>query len=431
MPISAIPRSPQLLCQHGEEPGCCSICQPIATLTQQTLSAQLDELLDAARPRLLHLATLSGITDDQIEDVVQETSIEAWRHLENLREPAKFSSWLDGICRNVCRRHLRTRNEQKAREISLLAGEDDRGETTFDLPDPFVIDPHEDLIRQDMQLLLYRALGYLPADTRELVERCYLAEQPQREVALQMGMSIGALELKLYRARQQLSQVLRGDLRVDMQEFGLLLDEDESSGWQQTRYWCWLCGKQRMRAHFTVTSTNRVHLRLRCPDCSQKYDTNIVDSGDVSIDGGSGSRTFRPAFKRVMRAIGDLYSQMIYEKRCTICQSPVRVHLIDNSNSAVSSDLLTILKKLSRNFYVCVECPVCGPSVSDLAGLHIYNDELRTFLLDHSHVITEASTMIAYQGRDAIASRVIDQQTGEAITMITHPQTLHLLATLS
>ena len=44
---------------------------------------------------------------DEVEDVVQETLVEAWRHLETLREPARFHAWLDGICRNICRRQKR------------------------------------------------------------------------------------------------------------------------------------------------------------------------------------------------------------------------------------------------------------------------------------------------------------------------------------
>jgi RNA polymerase sigma factor (sigma-70 family) len=420
----------QMLCQHGEELHRCSICRSLDASNRQALSARLGELLAEARPRLLKIATASGIAVDQIEDVVQETKIEAWRHLEDLREPTKFASWLDGICRNVCRRHLRARNERRVHEVALASGADEEGNLAFDLPDPFIIDPHEDLTRQDMQRLLDRALGHLPASTRELIQQCYLEEQPQREVARQMGMSIGALELKLYRARQQLSLILRSDMRADVQEFGLLLDEDESSGWQETRHWCWICGKQRMRGQIVVTSINRVRLRLRCPDCSQKYDTNIVDSGDVYTHSGSGSRTFRPAFKRVMQAIGDLYNHMLYERRCAICQSAVHIHLIDNNSSGINSDLVAILKKLSRNFYVHIECPNCGSSTSDIAGLHIYKDELRSFLINHSRVIAESSTIVSYAGQDAIGSRIVDQQTGEAITIITHPQTLHLLAIL-
>lgn len=73
-------------------------------------------------------------------------------------------------------------------------------EVSADLSDSLVIDPVEELERQDMQVLLDRALSHLEEGTRELIELCYLAELPQREVAQRLDMSLGALELKLHRA---------------------------------------------------------------------------------------------------------------------------------------------------------------------------------------------------------------------------------------
>lgn len=96
-----------LLCRHGQTLRGCAICQTGEARTHSGLNAQLEELLAAARPRLLRLARLNGIVGDRAEDVVQETCIEAWQHLEGLREPDRFAAWLDGICRNVCKRQLR------------------------------------------------------------------------------------------------------------------------------------------------------------------------------------------------------------------------------------------------------------------------------------------------------------------------------------
>jgi DNA-directed RNA polymerase specialized sigma24 family protein len=76
---------------------------------------------------------------------VQETLLEAWRSLPNLREPERLSAWLDGICRNVCKRHLRaqaTALQTRAWPTSLSEGDI----LAFDLPDPFAIDPAEELV---------------------------------------------------------------------------------------------------------------------------------------------------------------------------------------------------------------------------------------------------------------------------------------------
>ena len=101
-------RTAELVCRHGTRLQSCSICQP--RLSYEELAHHIDEIVEAARPRLLRLAQLNRIGPDEAEDVVQETFLQAWRSLPKLREPQRLSAWLDGICRNICKRHLRAKS---------------------------------------------------------------------------------------------------------------------------------------------------------------------------------------------------------------------------------------------------------------------------------------------------------------------------------
>jgi RNA polymerase sigma-70 factor (ECF subfamily) len=157
----------------------------------------LGESVEAARPRLLRLAQILGVGPDEAEDVAQETYLEAWRHLEKL-QPERVSAWLDGICRNICKRHLHAKSSIP--HMSELP--EDLDEECLNVSDSRTIDPVEELERQDMQVLLDRARSHLEESTRELIDLCYLDELPQREVAERLSLSLGALELKLHRARQ-------------------------------------------------------------------------------------------------------------------------------------------------------------------------------------------------------------------------------------
>ena len=75
----------QLVCRHNLVPTNCAICQPTALYTHDALRTNLDALLEEARPRLLRLVRLNGVVEDVVDDVVQETLVEAWRHIEQLR----------------------------------------------------------------------------------------------------------------------------------------------------------------------------------------------------------------------------------------------------------------------------------------------------------------------------------------------------------
>jgi len=178
--------------------------------TYATLSTQIEELLSAAQPRLARLAQKQGVTPDGLDDVVQETLVEAWRHLEHLRDPDSFDAWLNGICRNVSLRWNRTHTLTDHRQInfsSLLLNKDEPESDELDVPDPLALDPAEEWQQQDLETLLERAMSYLPPTTRQALELHYLTEIPQSETARQLGMTINALEVRLHRARRQLRQV--------------------------------------------------------------------------------------------------------------------------------------------------------------------------------------------------------------------------------
>jgi|SRR5581483_3200028 len=419
-----------LVCRHGADLATCSICQLTLLQPDDDLFMHLDDVLETARPRLLRLVRLNGIGPDAAEDVVQETCMEAWRHLEKLHDPEHVLVWLDGICRNVCKRHRRALTTTP--HVSILSAskddistEDEASPIEFDLPDPLAIDPTEELERQDLHTLLDRAMGYLSASTRELVELCYLKELPQSEVAQRLEMSLGALELKLHRARLRLHQVLHGELRKDAQAFGLQLDQEEALGWRQTRQWCWICGKQRLRGIFERQSSGVVALRLRCPDCSSRHNVDVTHTGEWPSFGNV--RSFRPAIKRMVLAASSFYHAILQERRCSICQSTIHMQIIDRKVSSTSDGTYD---PLPPGIYLRIDCPNCGTSLSEIISALMINATVHDFFLTRPRLFFEPNTLSTYAGQDVIRSRLIDLDTSQALTTMTHPKTLQVLATI-
>src|SRR5258708_4196629 len=331
------------------------------TISHAALLADMEQVFTEARPRLLRLAHLNGMSPDIADDVVQETMMEARRHVENLRDPQRFNAWLDGICRNVCRRYKTPDGALHLHEsLSNLARDNETtnaSDASLALPDPFAIDPAEELSRQDLATLLDRAMEHLSPDARKLLEMCYLAEIPQREAALQMGLTIGALELRLHRARKQLRQVLNGELRADAESFGLALDPMQVQGWRDTRQWCWHCGKHRMIGILETLPNGRVALRLRCPAFFDRYGFDVISSGGlVSMEG---FRSFRPAIKRLFEKMGERFWIPLTKGTCFQCNGPALVSIIDSSDVSfpVPPD----------RYWIHTECPRCGISTADIS----------------------------------------------------------------
>src|SRR5258707_8142397 len=74
---------------------------------QRASFSEIEGWLMTARPRLHRLAQLRGVSPDAIEDVIQETLLEAWKHQDRLHAPEGVYAWLDEICRKMCRRYAR------------------------------------------------------------------------------------------------------------------------------------------------------------------------------------------------------------------------------------------------------------------------------------------------------------------------------------
>jgi len=392
------------------------------TISHAALLADMEQVFTEARPRLLRLAHLNGMSPDMADDVVQETMMEAWRHIEKLRDPQRFHAWLDGICRNVCRRYQTPDGALHLHEsLSNFARDNERknaADASLALPDPFAIDPAEELSRQDLAILLDRAMEYLSPDARKLLEMCYLAEIPQREAALQLGLTIGALELRLHRARKQLRQVLNGELRADAESFGLALDPMQVQGWRETRQWCWLCGKYRMIGIFETQPNWRVAMRLRCPACFNRYGFDVITSGGlVSMEGLS---SFRPAIKRLYQKIGERFWIPLTKGACFQCHGPALVSIIDSSEVSfpVPPD----------HYWVRTACPKCGISTTDISTVFISYPIVYRFLLQHERCITEPYQLLEHDGRPVICVRIIDVMSADQLTVLLDVQTLHPLA---
>ena len=131
---------------------------------------------------------LTGGDTEAARDLAQETFIDAWRQLPQLRDHDRFGAWLVGILRNKCRHWL---DRRKPDPVPL-------DEATV----PATNDPEPDSGR------VRELLGMLPLTDREILASRYLHELSYSEIADVMDMTVGAVRTRCCRARQQLREML-------------------------------------------------------------------------------------------------------------------------------------------------------------------------------------------------------------------------------
>ncbi len=384
------------------------------------LSKDLHAALDSARPHLLRSVRLQGIPSDVTEDVVQETLLEAWRSLAHLRDPQHFGAWLDGICRNICLRHLRAQRRAHG-EIPLSLYEE---QTLEAVADPRLFDPADLLDRYDLEHLLDLALAHLSAEARQVVSLYYLADLPQQEIAQRLRLTLRTLEKRLQRARQQLRWIFSSTLRAEVEACGIDIAAHEHVLWRDTHMWCVFCGRRRLRGQIVTQAGGKSDFRLRCETCSLRFGGDILTISNLALP--PTFRAFRPLYKRIISQ-EKAYFVQAFATGNPICRNcgDVAVARITQPNEWDDP--------LPESIWATVSCPRCQTkAISSVTSAVCFGEPLARSIVDqfmalHPHCIVEPAQPVDYQGQVAIRLRLITTGSSRRLTLIVHAQTLQIL----
>src|SRR5882757_1307492 len=320
----------------------------MATETAGT-TIRWDAELPDLRAKLVRRARRLGVDAETAEDLAQEALYEAWRLRDRLYDPAGLDRWLSAILGNV---HLRWLRRQGRDRAQLDHGTIDTD--VVDVPADDQFDIEVELERRDLVDLLDRALGLLPPETRDVLVHRFVAESPVGEVATRLGLTEGAVHMRLQRGKLALRQALTTQYSAEARSLGLIGEAE--IGWQQTRIWCPFCGAARMRGRFT--GPNR-RFELQC--CM-----NVIDSETTSF----GVKGFRATLLKSEARAHEFWREGIrgldaHEHRMTLRRS-----INDSGTDHLDAD--------------CYRCE--WNITTSLDGLAILGQEGQRFWHDHSRI---------------------------------------------
>jgi RNA polymerase sigma-70 factor (ECF subfamily) len=131
------------------------------------------------------------------EDLTVETFWRIYRARDRFRPDADFAAWAYRIATNLALNHLRRRRLNLLREVAL----------PDDVAQPCSPDA---AVQQETREHIQRAVGRLPAKLQVVVMLALVEERPYPEIAGALGIAVGTVKSRVFRAVRILRKHLTG-----------------------------------------------------------------------------------------------------------------------------------------------------------------------------------------------------------------------------
>jgi RNA polymerase sigma factor (sigma-70 family) len=170
-------------------------------------------LIDRHVPRVRGLARALLRNPEEAADVTQEALLRAYLGLSELREPARFGSWVGGIAVNLAKMRLRQLRDGQRSAAELSGGRLLPGKVDLAATNP---SPEQAAEAAELLEVVRSAIERLPSSQRDAVLLHYIEGLTCEEIAAVTGETAGTVRVRLHRARHRLREEL-GPLRKEME----------------------------------------------------------------------------------------------------------------------------------------------------------------------------------------------------------------------
>ena len=155
------------------------------------------------------------ITDspEDAEDVLQESLLNAYLHLDAFRGESRFSTWLVRIIAHQAISKVRRRRSRREvsldnpmdidDDLKLLRDVEDEGES-----------PELQYLKAERQGILFRTIDVLEPSLRVVLVMRELGTLSMRDMADALNVSVPVAKSRLFRARQRLRELVQHRLRL-------------------------------------------------------------------------------------------------------------------------------------------------------------------------------------------------------------------------
>lgn len=147
------------------------------------------EIILNIRNDLYKIAKTRIYNDDDIDDLIQETMIEAYKHIKKLKEPKKFKMWIIKILINKCNKLY---NKKYKKDISI---------DEYKLDNYIILNSQKDI---EDDLNFYYLIKDLKYEERIVIILHYKEDYSVEEISRVLRMNKNTVKTNLLRARQKI-----------------------------------------------------------------------------------------------------------------------------------------------------------------------------------------------------------------------------------
>lgn len=162
----------------------------------------LDDLMARHAQRLYHYLLRVLQNDSEASDLAEETFVRVYQNRLRFQTQRKFSTWLYAIATNLAR-DLK-RHHSRHPNVPLEAEHPEHSQSLRDvLPDP-ALSPSESIQKSERAAIVRAAVAALPEDLRVPLILAEYEDKSHAEIGAILDCTAKAVEMRLYRARQEL-----------------------------------------------------------------------------------------------------------------------------------------------------------------------------------------------------------------------------------
>ncbi len=164
-------------------------------------------LMDRYRGSIYHTMLKMVRNREDADDLTLEAFGKAFHKLPTYAPHYAFSTWLFKIAINNCIDHIR---KKRIHTLSIDDPIEPQGDQDFSNNlRAVVLDPEEEIIRDQRIGLMRRSISRLSTKYRLMIELRYFEELSYDEIAQELGIPLGTVKAQLFRAKEILYQMMQ------------------------------------------------------------------------------------------------------------------------------------------------------------------------------------------------------------------------------